>query len=634
MMTSVRDEILAECPPSYAAMFRNRAAVEPGKIAYLVPKYTDPEQWVGLTWREVSDEADEVAAGFITLGLAPEQRVAIAAMTRIEWIMADFGIACAAGATTTIYPNTQPSDELHILRDSESVIVVAENWTQAEKVVSQHELDSQVHHIVLLDDDRPEGVDGDRIVTWSELHSLGRDCLAEHPTILDERMALMGPESLSTLVYTSGTTGRPKGVELPNRCWTYEGLSMKKLWGEVVSESDSLYLWLPLSHVFGRDLLATQMAFGYQMVVDGRINRIVQGMTETHPTIMVGVPRIYEKIRAAVFTMNSPKGIKGKIARWAFAVGRESLPHQLADHRASWPVRFRYSIADRLVFRKLRDTLGGNIRFMVSGSAKLSAQVQAWFYSAGIVVIEGYGMTETAAIAAVNVPVRPKFGSVGQVAPGIEVQMAPDGEVLLRGPIVAPGYHKLPKESAEAFQDGWFHTGDIGVVDKDGNLTITDRKKDLMKTSNGKYVAPQKVESSLLANTPYISQAVAVAEGRPYVTALLTMDREALFKWAGNHGHDGEDYATLTQLPEIRKSIDRFVRITNEHLERWETVKRYVILDHEFAQDTGELTPSMKVKRAIVLARYADVIEALYAQTGRSELTDDAHDDDKDKAGQ
>ncbi|MFZ2625514.1 MAG: long-chain fatty acid--CoA ligase [Propionibacterium sp.] len=621
-MTSVRDQILSECPPSYPAMFRERAAEDPDKVAYLVPQHREPEEWTALTWRQVSAEADQLAAGFVALGLAPEQRVAIAATTRIEWIMADYGIACAAGATTTIYPNTQPADELHILLNSQSVIVVVENWDQAEKVLRQHELDEQVHHVVLFDDDRPEGFSDERVVSWPRLHELGREYLAAHPTLLEERLALMGPETLSTLIYTSGTTGRPKGVELPHRCWTYEGHSMKHLWGKVVGPDDLLYLWLPLTHVFGRDLIATQLAFGYVMAVDGRIDRIVEGLAETHPTIMVGVPRIYEKIRSTVITMNSPKGFRGRVARWAFAVGRETHPYRLEGRPLPWDVRLRYSIADRLVFAKLRESLGGSMRFMVSGSAKLSAQVQAWFYSAGIIVIEGYGMTETAAIAAVNLPDKPRFGSVGPVTPGIEAKIAEDGELLLRGPIVASGYHKLPEETAEAFEDGWFHTGDIGVISADGYLTITDRKKDLMKTSNGKYVAPQKVESALLANTPYISQAVAVAEGRPYVVALLTMDREALLKWADNHGHAGEDFASLTRLPEIRASLDRFVRRTNEHLERWETVKRYAILDHEFAQDTGELTPSMKVKRAMVLARYEKEIDALYAQTGRTTLTD------------
>lgn len=624
-MADVRERILAECEPSYPAMFRARAAAAPDAVAYQVPLHTEPERWVDMTWREAEREVDEIAAGLVALGLRSEQRVAIAAMTRIEWILADLGVACAGGATTTVYPNTKSPDELFILRDSESVVVVAENWTQAQKVLELTELDEQVHHIVLMDDDRPAGHVDERLVTWERLHELGRVHLADHPRALAERMAAMGPETLSTLIYTSGTTGRPKGVELPHRCWTYEGHSMRLMWDGVVDETDSLYLWLPLSHVFGRDLVATQLAIGFRMVVDGRINRIVEGMGETGPTIQVGVPRIYEKIRATVMTMNPSRGLKGRVSRWAFAVGRESRAYRLEGRSMPWDARVRYSIADRLVFRRLRQTLGGRVRFMISGSAKLSEQVQEWFYSAGITVIEGYGATETSAIAAVNVPNRPRFGSVGPVTPGVEHALAPDGELLLRGPIIATGYHDMPEATAEAFADGWFHTGDIGEFDEDGYLRITDRKKDLMKTSNGKYVAPQKVESTLLANVPYITQAVVSAEGRPYVVALLTLDRADLLRWGRKHGHRGEDYAALSQLPEIRASIDRFVRRANMRLERWETVKRYAILDHEFSQDSGELTPSLKVKRNVVLERYAGTIDALYEQESRSDLTPDSH---------
>jgi len=624
-MADVRERILAECEPSYPAMFRARAAVAPDAVAYQVPLYTEPEQWVDITWNQAEREVDELAAGFVALGLGGEERVAIAAMTRIEWILADLAVACAGGATTTVYPNTKPDDELFILRDSESVMVVAENWIQAQKVIGLSELDEQIRHIVLMDDDRPAGYVDDRLVTWEQLHELGRGHLAANPGVLDERLALMGPETLSTLIYTSGTTGRPKGVELPHRCWTYEGHSMRLMWDGVVDENDSLYLWLPLSHVFGRDLVAAQLAIGFRMVVDGRIDRIVEGMGETGPTIQVGVPRIYEKIRATVMTMNPSKGLKGRVARWAFAVGRESRSYRLSGQKLPWPVRTRYALADRLVFGRLKQTLGGRIRFMISGSAKLSAQVQEWFYSAGITVIEGYGATETAAIAAVNVPNKPRFGSVGPVTLGIEHKLAEDGELLLRGPTIATGYHNMPEETAKAFTDGWFHTGDIGQFDEDGYLRITDRKKDLMKTSNGKYVAPQKVESTLLANVPYINQAVVSAEGRPYAVALLTMDRADLLRWGKNHGHGGDDYATLSQLPEIRASIDRFVRRANARLERWETIKRYEILDHEFSQDSGELTPSLKVKRNVVLERYADTIGALYEQDSRSDLTTDSH---------
>ena len=274
---------------------------------------------------------------------------------------------------------------------------------------------------------------------------------------------------------------------------------------------------------------------------------------------------------------------------------------------------FQYKVADRLVFSKLKDKLGGRMRFMVSGSAKLSRQVQEWFYSAGITIIEGYGATESAAISFVNLPDRPRFGTVGPAIFGLESKLAEDGEILMKGPTIARGYHNLPEETAETFIDGWYHTGDIGSMDADGYLTITDRKKDLFKTTSGKFVAPQKVENTVVANIPYISQVVAIGNERKYVTALVALDPVQLQKWADRRGKGGLSYEELTQLPEIRTSIDRFMRHANERLERWEQVKRYTILDSELTLAEGTLTPSLKVRRAEVYNEYANLIEQMYA---------------------
>ena len=382
-----------------------------------------------------------------------------------------------------------------------------------------------------------------------------------------------------------------------------------------------LYLWLPLSHVFGRDLVSLQLSIGFRSVVDGRIDRIVQGLGETHPTILVGVPRIFEKVRAAVLTMNPSGGLKGRISKWAFDVGRATLPWRLDGRPLPAGLGIQFRLADKLVFSKLKQKLGGNMRFMVSGSAKLSRQVQEWFYSAGITIIEGYGATETAAIAFVDHEHElPRHGSVGRAIPGLEVRIAEDGEVLLKGATIARGYHNLPEETDAAFVDGWYHTGDIGVLDGDGYLTITDRKKDLFKTSSGKYVAPQKVENTVMANIPYVSQVVAIGDDRKYVTALLALDPVLLQKWADKRGKVDLSVEELSQLPEIRKSIERLMRRANSRLERWEQVKRFKILESEFSLADGTLTPSLKVRRGEVAATYADEIEQLYADDATSDL--------------
>jgi len=372
------------------------------------------------------------------------------------------------------------------------------------------------------------------------------------------------------------------------------------------------YLWLPLSHVFGKALLTIQLGIGFSTAVDGRIDRIVSGLGEVHPTFMCGAPRIFEKVRAAVLLASPHDGLKGRIARWAFAVGRASREYRLDDRPLPASMQLAYTVADRLVFSKLKARVGGNIDFFVSGSAKLNAQVQSWFYSAGLMIVEGYGLTETGAVTCVNLPLPVRLGTVGPPMPGTDLKIAEDGEILTRGPGVMRGYHNDPELTAEVMVDGWFHTGDIGKLDADGFLTITDRKKDLLKTSGGKYVAPSKVEGVVAASIPYVSQVVVVGDGRKYVSALLTMDKDNLLKWATRHGMADLDYSVVTQHPDLRKTIQRFLDSANGKLERWETVKRFAILPAELSVDDGGVTPNMKIRRKVVAEKYADVVESLY----------------------
>lgn len=614
---SLQEDILAKCPPSVGHMLQERADATPDKLAFLQPDRapSGPNQWRRITWREARDEIHEHAAGLLALGLQSEQRVAIAASTRYEWVVADLAVQCAAGAVTAIYPNTTDHDVLYILQDSASVMLVAENHAQAAKVqLHDAELAGQVSHIILIDDDRTDEQRGDeRVTTLAAVRELGRARLAEDPGCVTRAIGTLGPDSLATLIYTSGTTGRPKGVELVHESWTYIAKAMHHM--EMLDEDGVQYLWLPLSHVFGNCLVAVSLAYGFATAVDGRIDRIVEGLGEVKPDFMCGAPRIFEKVRAAVMTASPSTGVKGRIARWAFAVGRDSRPYRLENRPMPRKLAAQYKLADRLVFSQLKAKLGGNIKFLISGSAKLSGQVQEWFYSAGITVIEGYGSTETTAIAFVNDPSVPRFGTVGPVTPGLEVRIDEDGEVLLKGPTIFRRYHNREDKTAEVFDaDGWFHTGDIGELDADGYLSITDRKRDLIKTSGGKYVAPQKVENAITANIPYVSQAVALGEGRKYIVALVTMEREALLRWGQNHGHPDASYEELTQLPEIKASIEKLMQLVNGRLEKWETVKRFAILDHEFGVDDGGVTPNMKVRRGTVATNYADVVDSLYDQ--------------------
>ncbi|MFT3877557.1 MAG: long-chain fatty acid--CoA ligase [Propioniciclava sp.] len=598
-MTDIQT-LLDNRPPTVGAMFNLRVSKTPDLEAFRYPDAQ--ENWVSLTWTRTRQQVWELGAGLLSLGLQPEDRVAIASNTRIEWVLMDLAINCAGGATTTVYPNTQGPEFAHIVTHSDSRYFVAENVAQVEKLRALVP-EGQIRQIILFDGQ----LDG--ALSVADLRARGRAHLAEHPTAMDDAVAATTSDSLATLIYTSGTTGLPKGVELTHGNWTYEGVGVDSL--NIIGAGSLQYFWLPLSHVFGKAVSMIQLQIGFGSVIDGRLDRIVPGLGATNPAFMCGAPRIFEKVRNAV-KANSASGVKFKIARWAFAVGRESNPYRLAGKPMPKLLAVQYALANKLVFSKLQARMGGKIEFMVSGSAKLSPQVQEWFYSAGIVIVEGYGSTETSAVATVNPPVTPRFGTVGPALPGTEIRIAADGEVLIKGPGIMRGYHKDPEQTAEVLIDGWFHTGDIGELDADGYLRITDRKKDLMKTSGGKYVAPQKVEGTLAANIPYASQVIAVGDGRKYISALITLDPAAVENWAKRHGKEDLSYAELTQLPEMRASVDRFMKRANGKLERWETVKRYAILDHELTVEDGGLTANMKLRRSVVTRRYADVVDSLY----------------------
>ncbi len=605
----IREQLLEKAADSVGQMLRRRVEATPNLPAFMYPDGAEgPNTWTSLTWKQSSDIVDELAGGLLARGLRYEDRVAICSNTRLEWIFLDLAIAVAAGATTTVYPNTGPADVHYIVKDSDSVVFVAENAAQLAKIADDEQLDQQVHTVVVLD---PAGVElNDRVVSYQQLREAGRAHNAAHPSALADSIASTTKDTLSTLIYTSGTTGRPKGVRLNHMSWVYEGVAIEHR--QIIEKDDLHYLWLPLSHVFGKALIACQVQIGFCSAVDGRIDKIVQGLGEVHPTVMCGAPRIFEKVRAAVLTGNT--GLKGKIARWAFSVGYASIEDRLAGRELPGALAFKYKLADKLVFSKLKERLGGRMKFMISGSAKLSPQVQQWFYGAGIIVVEGYGSTETSAIAAVDEPSQPEFGTVGLVVPGVEVRIADDGEVMLRGPIVTPGYHKLEHKNAEVLEeDGWYHTGDIGELTASGRLRITDRKKDLFKTSGGKYVAPQKVEGAIQANIPFVSQSIAIGDGRKYVSALVVLDPALLQKWADKRAIQG-GYAELSQRPEIRDSIERWMERVNAKLERWETVKKFTILDHELTVENAGVTANMKIRRSVVTDTYGDLVEKMYPQ--------------------
>ena len=600
-----RDRIEAR-ESSLGALFQSRITQTPHADAFLHPSADDT--WLSMTWGEAGEIVYDVAAALLRLGIEREERVGIASNTRLEWILADLAIMCAGGATTTVYPTTSHSDVAFIIDDSGTRCAFLEDAEQLTKLREHDALYQNLRAVVLFDGSDPD----ERVYTWNEFRDMGRRHREENPSCVGDAIAGSRPEDLSTLIYTSGTTGQPKGVELTHDAWTYLAAAVRLR--ELMVRDDVHYLWLPLSHVFGKALIAIHVETGCVTAVDGRIERIVDGLGEVRPTVMCGAPRIFEKVRNKVM-MTSNSGVKKHIAGWAFGVGEKTIPHRLAGRPLPPLLKAQYAVAQKLVFSKLQERLGGRMRFMVSGSAKLNADVQRWFLAAGLKVIEGYGMTETAAVSFVDTPESPNPGTVGAVVPGSQVRIADDGEVLMKGPAVMRGYHNRPDLDAEVFSDGWFHTGDIGRLDEAGRLMITDRKKDLIKTSGGKYVAPQKVEGAVVAACPYISQVIIHGEQRKYVTALLTLDPEAISAWAAEQPDTALASLTPAELathPAVIAMVQEHIDRANEELERWETIKRFAILEKELSLEDGHVTPSLKIKRRTVEAAHRALLDSLY----------------------
>jgi len=593
--------------PSVAQMFVDRVAATPHAEAF---RFRDHDTWVSVTWRQVDERVRHISAGLIALGIAPEDRVALASSTRYEWVLVDYAVMCAGAATTTVYPTTNARDVAYIVANSGSRVVVAEDQTQVDKLLELRAELPDVQRVVIIDG---KG-DGDWVITLGELEQLGKQQLADAADVIEERIRTIGPEQLATILYTSGTTGRPKGVRLTHGAWTYTAAAIDAL--NILRPDDLNFLWLPLAHSFGKVMLSLPLQVGFATAIDGRVDKIVENLAELHPTFMGAVPRIFEKAHARIEEMIAKEGgLKKRIFDWAIAVGLEMSAARQAGRKPSPSLSARYRLANRLVFSTIRERFGGRLRFFVSGAAALDRDVARWFDAAGIVVLEGYGLTETAAASFLNRPDAYRFGTAGWPFPDTEVKIADDGEILLRGPGVMSGYHDLPDATAEALeQEGWFHTGDIGEIDADGFLRITDRKKDLFKTAQGKYVAPSAIAATFKGICPYIGEFIVYGEGRPYCVALVGLDSEAINEWAASHGLANKSFTEIARDERTRDLIGGYIDTLNTHLNRWEQIKKFAIIDRELSIEAGDLTPSLKVRRKVVVDNFADLLSALYNQ--------------------
>jgi long-chain acyl-CoA synthetase len=617
MAESTAPERLIRKTTSIAQLLAHRVRETPDREAFRYPvgDQSSPgaaSRWRSMTWRQSGERIKAIAAGLLSLGLEREHRVGIVCSTRVEWLLADLGILCAGGATTTVYPSSTTEECVYILADSETRYAIVEDETQLAKLAAQRAALPGLQKVILID-----GAPGDErkdwVMTLSELEAIGAAHLARDPRAVDDVIAGIQGDHLATLIYTSGTTGNPKGVRLLHECWAYsaDAIAATQLWGP----DDVQYLWLPLSHSFGKMLMAGHLVSGSVTAVDGRIPQLVSNLAVVKPTLMAAVPRIFEKVYNKIIEgVKQASPVKQRIFRWALAAGKAGSAVRQQGREPGGLLALRLRIAERLVFARIKATFGGRMRYVISGSAPLSREIIEFFHACGVLILDGYGLTETAGGTHVNRPTRYAFGSVGLPLLGTEVKIAPeDGEILLRSPAVMQGYHKLPEQTAEALtSDGWLRTGDIGEVDREGFLRITDRKKDMIKTSGGKYIAPQSIEGKLKAHCPYISHVLVHGDRRNFVTALVTLDEEVMMTWAKHHGMTGKPYAEVVKSSEAKQLLTPYFEEVNQTLAHYETVKQFAILPKELSVDDGELTPSLKVKRKLVEKKYAGLLDKMY----------------------
>ncbi len=597
---------------SVTEMFHHRCRSTPDADAMY---YKVGTEWKTMDWKTAGKRARNIACGLRSRGIQSEERCAILSNTRMEWVLCDMGILAAAAATTTIYPSNKPEECDFILNDSGTKLIIVENKKQADKILGIRGKIPNVQNIVIIDG---EGGSEGFVLTLGQLETEGEAWDKANPGEYDRITGAIRSESLATLMYTSGTTGNPKGVMLDHDCWVYEGEAIDTM--GILTPSDKQFLFLPLAHSFAKVLEIAFIRVGTPTAIDGDIDSLAANLVSVQPTVMGAVPRVYEKLYNKIVTgAKEGGGLKWSIFQWALGVGKEVSAIRQKGQEPGGFLAMKHSVADTLVFSKVKQKVGGRARFFISGGAPLSREIGEFFHAIDVLILEGYGLTETSAGAFFNRPDSYKFGTVGQKFPGSEVKIAADGEILIKGRHVLQGYYNLPEATAEALDaDGWFKTGDIGELDAEGFLKITDRKKDLIKTSGGKYVAPQEIENRLKARSTLISQALVHGDNRNFCSVLIAISPDSTPHWAKSNGLEGTSYDALVKHPKLLEEIERVVKEINGELPSYSTLKKFAVLPKDLTQDDGDLTPSMKVKRKQVTAKYQTILDGFYAGTSAS----------------
>ncbi len=572
--------------------------------------------WQTLTWAEHGRTVELVSAALLSQGIASGDHVGILSNNRPSWTWADFAILTSNAVTVPIYPTLAPAEVHFIASHSDVKALFISNAHQIGKVLNHVDPPpSSIRFIVLMDGEAPVHKLDLKIFGWSEFLALGEEFLRERSEELEARRNSIDPDSLATIVYTSGTTGIPKGAMLLHRnlfAVTEAAASLINF-----TEDDLALSFLPLSHVYERVSGQFLTAYtGTPVAYCEAMEQVVKALEETKPTVLNAVPRFYEKAYARVQTqIRQMPPTRQAFIRWAISIGMRATK-QRVEKRVEPKIldqlfRAELRIAERLVFRKIRERFGGRLRLMTSGAAPLSHEVHIFFEAVGMPIVEGYGLTETCAALCCNRPNDNRFRSVGKPLPGVEVKLAEDGELLVRGPTVFAGYYKNPEATQQAFEGDWFKTGDIARIDTEGYIQITDRKKDIIITAGGKHVAPQFIEN-LFKSEPLIAHVVAYGDRRKYITGLVTLNPEALEKFAIDHGIKYDGFGEASQHPKVRAEVERVVYEKNKELARFQRIKKFVILEQELTIESNDLTPTLKVRRKSVTEKYRDILDGLY----------------------
>lgn len=572
-------------------------------------------KYVGITYDQFKEETDSFAFGLASLGIKKDDKIAIIAENRPEWVYSDMAILSLGAIDVPLYPSLTSESVEFILNNSESKAIIVSTKFQLNKVMKIRDRCRYLKFIILLNEKDFDDNNKD-LMTFTKVQELGKSFKKEHDSLLKDNLALIKPDDVCTIIYTSGTTGEPKGVVLTHHNILSNVQAALDCFP--IGSTDVFLSFLPLCHIFER-MAGYYTAFAAKCTVcyAESIETVAQNLIEIKPTIMTSVPRLFERIHTKIIkNVDSQPLKKQKIFYWAMEVGVKQTEY---IKKGNVPIShaLKYKVANKLVFNKLREKTGGNLRFFISGGAALPMYLGKFFEAIGIIIVEGYGLTESSPVIAANRVDDYKFGTVGKPMPGVEIKIASDGEILAKGPNIMQGYYKNKKETEATIKDGWLYTGDIGVFDADGFLLITDRKKHLFKTSAGKYIAPTPIESMFLASK-YIDQFVLIGDRRMFLTALIVPDFEAVKEYADSRKIPYDKVEDLVKDEEIYNMLNKEMDQFQKKLANYERVRKFVLLDRPFTIESGEITPSLKIKRKYVEERYGDLIEQMYKSLDRS----------------